>query len=160
MQSRAVLCAHTFVSPLAKPRETVERPSHRTSCSNQRQYLSSFYPSLPQERRVGIWKPWPPSKTGLRKVFFSFEQWLNMDDKTTAPNPGLKREVFSPLKAMKSKRQNQWSDQMMDPVISWFSEMSNNALPVRSKFSVLAPALNLPFYPFRVVPSSSGFILK
>lgn len=63
--------------------------------------------------------------------------------------------AFLAPKAMKSKRGNQWSDQMMDSVISWFSEMSNNR-----EFSFLAPARNLPFYPFRYVLSSPGFNFK
>lgn len=58
---------------------------------------------------------------------------------------------------MKSKRENQWSDQMMDSVISWFSEMSNNMLPVFSKFPSPAPALHLPLYPLCIGSASSGF---
>lgn len=48
---------------------------------------------------------------------------------------------------------------MMDSVISLFSEKSNNMLPVFSKLSFLASALNLPFYPIFMVPSISGFQL-
>lgn len=46
---------------------------------------------------------------------------------------------------------------MMDSVISLFSEESNSMMPVFSKFSFLASALNLPFYPIGIVPSKSGF---
>lgn len=48
---------------------------------------------------------------------------------------------------------------MMDSVISWFSDLSNNMLPVFSKFSSLPPALDMPFYPPHIFAPSSGFSL-
>lgn len=66
-----------------------------------------------------------------------------------------KTRAFPALKAMKSKRENQWSDQMMASVISWFSEMSNNLLPVFKKFFFQALLLDLPIHPYLIVAFSS-----
>lgn len=70
-----------------------------------------------------------------------------------------KTRAFPALKAMKSKRENQWSDQMMASVISWFSEMSNNMLPVFRKFFFQALLLDLPIHPYLIVALSTGLSL-
>lgn len=97
----------------------------------------------------------PPTREPKEKVFFQFVQWWGVDDRTTAPDPGLWRESFS---SREVETGNQWSDQMMDPVISWFSDVSNNHLPAFSKRS--SRPLNPTCYPLPFVSSTSGFVWR
>lgn len=49
---------------------------------------------------------------------------------------------------------------MLDPVISWFSEMSNNVLPVFSKVFIVAHATGFLFYSLCIVLLSTVFNIR
>lgn len=59
-----------FASSLLEAGEFVEKPFCWASCLNQRQYLSSFDPALLRKCKVGMWRHWLQSNSGLREVFF------------------------------------------------------------------------------------------